>query len=762
MHWPRMKSSPCRPLILKRRKQPASHGAASTTLAGEDSGGRGKGQGQVSHLQARTREPSTSRKTPGTPKFPPGLKILSHPAMSDAQVVAVPADRNVLPIIEAPAAKGKEWGSSKPNKFILISSGSSSPTTEARECNQLFKSEDRPSIPCHKVHGEGDAGPSSGAMKWMPAWASEAQSVDGQEPEGNSSTEAPSCELDHSLTNIQWLGKMGSGGLSPCGLEKGMEKENQTPKQDAAVQQAEKGAVPSSSTAPWQEPFPERPPYSYMAMIQFAINSTEKKRMTLKDIYTWIEDHFPYFKHVAKPGWKNSIRHNLSLHDMFVRETPAHSKISFWTIQPEANRYLTLDQVFKQQKRCTPDLQKSPGGTGRKKAEPQSAGRPMKLLLPRVDSYLVPVQFPQGQSLVLQPSARIPLLVPQSTSGPVQCSRRMLPSHVKPEIPIREEVCGGEGSSPWASQQSTKEDACQANRGLLPAVPSIKKESDFLHPDEWAPPFQTAFPVQDPLVQGEEELNSFLPVPEEQKQQPAALQQPPEERPDSRWCEVREIGRSRRKQLLALPCLKEPVLLLPKSCRSESLPPEPIPPLEEEARPLGNTPPPHPSQGPCGPLRTPVQESLRELPGPPAPCAGASLTLTDSWRAVPFPKETGAQDFSPRKSPPIPMLSLQQSLDLSTSPRPSMSDSPQPLLLNTEASDMVSGPLISSPASSNQAPPEFPASVLPGNGSLQEGLFLDTMNESLSKILLDISFPGFEEDDLGTDLSWSQFVPDQK
>lgn len=54
----------------------------------------------------------------------------------------------------------------------------------------------------------------------------------------------------------------------------------------------------------------ERPPYSYMAMIQFAINSTEKKRMTLKDIYTWIEDHFPYFKHVAKPGWK--VRSRLS------------------------------------------------------------------------------------------------------------------------------------------------------------------------------------------------------------------------------------------------------------------------------------------------------------------------------------------------------------------------------------------------------------------------------------------------------------------
>lgn len=32
---------------------------------------------------------------------------------------------------------------------------------------------------------------------------------------------------------------------------------------------------------------------------------------------------------------------------MFVRETSANGKISFWTIHPEANRYLTLDQVFK-------------------------------------------------------------------------------------------------------------------------------------------------------------------------------------------------------------------------------------------------------------------------------------------------------------------------------------------------------------------------------------------------------------------------------
>lgn len=43
-----------------------------------------------------------------------------------------------------------------------------------------------------------------------------------------------------------------------------------------------------------------------------------------------------------------------------------------------------------------------------------------------------------------------------------------------------------------------------------------------------------------------------------------------------------------------------------------------------------------------------------------------------------------------------------------------------------------------------------------------EGLILDTMNDSLSKILLDISFPGLEDENLGTDISWSQLIPELK
>ncbi|XP_054856081.1 forkhead box protein M1 isoform X2 [Eublepharis macularius] len=757
-----MKSSPHRPLILKRRKLPLSHGdVSSSTLAGQDSSGQGNGS--LSQQQARTVEHSTNRKTLETQKFPAGIKIISHPAMPVTPVMAFPAGTDVQTIIEALAAKRKECGSNGPNKFI-ISSGSSSPTLEARELSQLLKSEDEHSIPYNKVQEEEGAGLSSGALKGMAFWASESQSTEGEESEGNSSGEAPSCGLDSSLTNIQWLGKMSSDGLSPCSVKKETEKENQTPKQETAV----------------KESFAERPPYSYMAMIQFAINSTEKKRMTLKDIYTWIEDHFPYFKHVAKPGWKNSIRHNLSLHDMFVRETSANGKISFWTIHPEANRYLTLDQVFKQQKRHTPDLQKNSGGTAGSKSQPQPARRKMKPLLPRVNSYLVPIQFPLSQSLILQPSAKISLPVSQSVSDPAQSCKRVriapkvLPTSVKPtpfspEISIKEEVFCGEESSLFASRQSAKEDACQVGIELFPAVLSIKKESDFFHSGEWALPFQPALPMEESPVQDEAQLSLFLPGPEKQKGQLAALQQPPsQEALGTKRHEWHEISRSRRKQHLSLPCLEEPLLPLQSSSGSDSFTLEHSFPSGQGGPCLGNAAHLNFSCGEYGPLKTPIKWECGPLktPASSTPCKMptpiASLLVPDPWRLVPLVKETSEQDFSPRRSPPVPLLYPQENLDISSSVRPSMFDSPQPLLLNTEAHDVVLGPLMSSPASSNYSPPEFQASVLSENCSLRDGLVPDTMNDSLSKILLDVSFPGFDEDNLGTDLSWSQFIPDLK
>ncbi|OON21777.1 fork head domain protein, partial [Opisthorchis viverrini] len=57
---------------------------------------------------------------------------------------------------------------------------------------------------------------------------------------------------------------------------------------------------------------------SHLGLIAKAILSTEARRMILSEIYQWIQNNYPYFR-TRGPGWRNSIRHNLSLNDCFIK-----------------------------------------------------------------------------------------------------------------------------------------------------------------------------------------------------------------------------------------------------------------------------------------------------------------------------------------------------------------------------------------------------------------------------------------------------------
>ena len=61
-----------------------------------------------------------------------------------------------------------------------------------------------------------------------------------------------------------------------------------------------------------------KPPYSYVSLITLAILSSPEKRLRLSQILKRISEMFPFFNGTYQ-GWRDSVRHNLSQNECFVK-----------------------------------------------------------------------------------------------------------------------------------------------------------------------------------------------------------------------------------------------------------------------------------------------------------------------------------------------------------------------------------------------------------------------------------------------------------
>ncbi|EWC44029.1 hypothetical protein DRE_01381 [Drechslerella stenobrocha 248] len=135
-----------------------------------------------------------------------------------------------------------------------------------------------------------------------------------------------------------------------------------------------------------------KPPFSYANLIAQAILSGPDQKLTLANIYAWIQENYSFYRFAAS-GWQNSIRHNLSLNKAFQkvpRRTDEPGKGMKWQIAPDHLEEYT------------------------KKVQKNTLGKPNKVSSPNVSSPInMPAKgtmptnstFRPGSSTVQKPSS---------------------------------------------------------------------------------------------------------------------------------------------------------------------------------------------------------------------------------------------------------------------------------------------------------------------------------------------------------------------
>ncbi|XP_013397763.1 forkhead box protein B1 [Lingula anatina] len=107
----------------------------------------------------------------------------------------------------------------------------------------------------------------------------------------------------------------------------------------------------------------QKPPYSYIALTAMAIQSSAEKMLPLSDIYKFIMDKFPFYRENTQ-RWQNSLRHNLSFNDCFIkipRRPDRPGKGSYWALHPMCGDMFENGSFLRRRKRFKLQLRQLAG-----------------------------------------------------------------------------------------------------------------------------------------------------------------------------------------------------------------------------------------------------------------------------------------------------------------------------------------------------------------------------------------------------------------
>ncbi|XP_017841230.1 forkhead box protein biniou [Drosophila busckii] len=133
-----------------------------------------------------------------------------------------------------------------------------------------------------------------------------------------------------------------SASSSPAKSLNGSDSTSTAAQQSPSMQQSSKSANQDNHTPDIAKKSgtrrPEKPALSYINMIGHAIKESSTGKLTLSEIYAYLQKSYEFFRGDYM-GWKNSVRHNLSLNECF-KKLPKGMGVG----KPGKGNYWTIDE----------------------------------------------------------------------------------------------------------------------------------------------------------------------------------------------------------------------------------------------------------------------------------------------------------------------------------------------------------------------------------------------------------------------------------